>query len=278
MSDKTLRDDFLQDLLRQAAEPIDPVAMAQRDLKKALPKRFYTIAQAREEEGAFVLTLDGRVAKTPAKSPLALPTEAAAHAVAAEWEAQEDYIDPAFMPLTRIVNSAIDGVASQIEATIGEIAKYAGSDLVCYRASNPQELVAAQAATWDPILAFAKDKLGARFICAEGVMFVAQPDQACQILRTVVEDVTKQAKATPFALAALHVMTTLTGSALIALAVAYDEMTPEAAWAAAHVDEDFQMKLWGSDEEALRRRAARWTEMEAAARLFRLVRNGEKAK
>jgi len=267
MSDDPL-DAFLNEMAPSDGEPIDPVAMARRDLQKALPKRFYKEAKAQAQDGAFVLLLDGRAAKTPARNKLALPTLAAAEAVAAEWAGQDDIIDPLAMPLTRIVNSAIDGVAREMGATADEIAKFAGSDLVCYRAGDPEALVRAQAAAWDPVLAFARERLGARFICAEGVIFVEQPEPA---RRAVQETVKRIAQGGPAALSALHVMTTLTGSALIALAVAHGELTPEEAWAAAHVDEDFQMRIWGADEEALRRRARRWKEMEAAAMLWGLV-------
>jgi chaperone required for assembly of F1-ATPase len=266
-----MRDDLAKDIFPQAGEPIDPVAMARRDLQKALPKRFYEKATAELRDGKFVLLLDGRPARTPGRNTIALPIRGAAEAVADEWNQQIDIIDPATMPLTRIVNSAIDGVALQIGEVVEEIAKYAGSDLVCYRAGDPEGLVNAQSSAWDPVLDFARDKLGARFICAEGVVFVEQPDHARDALRKAIVEIGKSDASAPFKIAALHVMTTLTGSALIALAVARGVMTSERAWTAAHVDEDFQMRLWGVDEEALQRRARRWIEMEAAALLWRQV-------
>lgn len=275
MPDKTIRDDLAPtsgEVFGQDVQPIDPLAMARRDLQKSLPRRFYKEASAEPRDGAFALLLDGRPAKTPAKNPLAAPTLAAAQDLAAEWARQTEVIEPALMPLTRIANSAIDGVAKQMDATIEEIAKYGESDLICYRAKAPEGLAQAQAASWDRILDFAREKLGARLICAEGVIFVEQPEHARRALLAAARQVAEDGPGAPFALAALHVMTTLTGSALLALAVAHGELTPEEAWAAAHVDEDFQMKIWGADEEALRRRARRWTEMEAAARLFRSVR------
>jgi chaperone required for assembly of F1-ATPase len=271
MPEKTMSDDLLNEIAPSAGEAIDPVAMARRDLQKALPKRFYKEATAESQDGAFVLLLDGRVARTPARNKLALPTLAAAEAVAAEWAAQAEVIDPGVMPMTRIANSAIDGVANAIDATADEIVKFAGSDLVCYRAGEPEALARAQAAAWDPILDFARERLGARFICAEGVIFVAQPEHALLALREAVARVAHGGPAAPFALAALNVMTTLTGSALIAFAVVHGEFTPAEAWAAAHIDEDFQMRIWGADEEAMRRRARRWLEMEAAATLWRLA-------
>lgn len=254
-----------------AGAPIDPVALARRDQQKALPRRFYDAATTEERDGAFVLLLDGRPAKTPAKNPLAVPSRAAGEALAAEWARQVEIIDPADMPLTRIVNSAIDGVAQDVAATGAEVVKYAGSDLVCYRAGEPAALVAAQSSAWDPYLAFAQKELGANFLCAEGVMFVDQPEPARDALQKAVDRLLEPGPSAPFRAASLHVMTTLTGSALIALAVALDVVDPQAAWAAAHVDEDFQMELWGPDDEALLRKARRWREMEAAALLWRLV-------
>lgn len=279
MPDKTIRDDLAptpnEAFSEPALQPIDPVTMARRDLQKALPKRFYKEATAQARDGSFVLLLDGRMAKTPARNVLALPTLALARELALEWARQSEIIDPGSMPLTRIVNSAIDGVAREIDATVSEIARYAGSDLVCYRAGEPEALAKAQAAAWDPLLTFAREKLGARFLCAEGVMFVEQPEPARRAVHDAVKEIAQTRPAAPFALAALHVMTTLTGSALLALAVAHGELTPSQAFAAAHVDEDFQMNIWGADDEAQRRRARRWTEMEAAARLLFSVCNGE---
>jgi chaperone required for assembly of F1-ATPase len=276
MPDKTIPLDLAptpeeEEARRRAAEPIDPVAMARRDLQKSLPKRFYKEATAEARDGAFALLLDGRPAKTPGRNPLALPTLAAAQAVAAEWSRQAEVIDPREMPLTRMANSAIDGVAREIGGAADEIAKYAGSDLVCYRAGGPDALAFEQAQAWDPILAFARDRLGARFICSEGVAFVEQPESARRAVRDAVERIALAGPGAPFALAALHVMTTLTGSALIALAVARGELTPAEAWTAAHVDEDYQMRIWGADDEAQVRRARRWREMEAAADLFWLA-------
>ena len=148
--------------------------------------------------------------------------------------------------------------------------KYAGSDLVCYRAGEPAGLVAAQAAAWDPALAFARDKLGARFILAEGVMFAAQPDHAIEAFSRAV-DVFAQAPHAALKIAALHSMTTLAGSALIAMMIAHGGLTAEEAWSAAHVDEDWQMRLWGADEEALAKRAQRFVDMKAAVDLWRAL-------
>jgi chaperone required for assembly of F1-ATPase len=270
-----MQDDDTNDGMPTHGKPIDPTAMARRDLKKAFPKRFYKSAKADARDGGFAVLLDGKPVKTPAKNALALPTKAAAEAVAIEWQAQEEYIDPGMMPLTRLVHSALDGVAREQKACIDEIAKYAGTDLVCYRAREPDALVKAQEEAWDPYLTFAREKLGASFICTEGIIFKPQPEEACRAVHKAVQAIAAPRASGIFALAALNVMTSITGSALIALGVAQQAFSVEAAWNAAHADEDFQMQIWGHDEQALQRRARRWIEMEAAAGLFRLVHNEE---
>jgi chaperone required for assembly of F1-ATPase len=233
-------------------------------------RRFYTKAGVGEHGGGFALLLDGRLAKTPAKAVLVLPTLAAAEAVAAEWEAQKTEIDRASMRLTRIANTAIDGVAHAMEVVVDEIVKYAETDLVCYRASGPESLVHAEAEAWDPILAFAASRLGAHFIYTEGIGFIEQPAAAIATVKAKVEEVARRGQTAPLALASLSVMTTLAGSVLIALALAEGAISLEEAWRAAHVDEDFEIKLWGTDEEAMQRRAGRFAEMAAADRLWRL--------
>jgi len=234
--------------------------------RPALPKRFYTTAEAVEREGLWAIALDGKTTRTPGRAPLAFADRALAEEVAAEWAAQGATIDPATMPLTRLANAAIDGVAGEREAVAAEIVKYAGSDLVCYRADAPDRLVARQSAHWDPVLAFARDELGARFVLAEGVMYVEQSGEALEAVDRAVprDDV--------FVLAGLSVITTLTGSALIALAVRRGRLSVDDAWAAAHVDEDWNVELWGSDAEALARRAARRRDMDAAVRMARGAR------
>ena len=266
-----MADDIFAHLLPTHGAPIDPVAMARRDLRRAVPARFYKQAAVEPLDDSFVLTLDGKPAHTPARKRLAVPTRAAAEALAVEWNGQGEQIDPAAMPLTRLVNSAIDGVASRIAETRAEVLTYAASDLVCYRAGEPEALVQAQAAAWDPILAFARDTLGARFICAQGVMFATQPEPARTAFAAGLDRLVGADQRAPFRLAALDVMTTLAGSALIAVAVAQGEVAPAMAWAAAHVDEDYQMRLWGQDVEALARRDRRWLDFAAASRLLDLL-------
>lgn len=247
------------------ADAPDPMRAAQAAMRPPLPKRFYQEATVAEVDGAFALLLDRKPAHTPARQPLSVPSRALAEALAQEWAGQGSEVDPRAMPLTRLVNSAIDGVAPRREEVRADLVRYARSDLTCYRADGPERLVAAQGAAWDPVLAWAREEVGARFVLSEGVMHVEQPDVA-------VEAVVARLKtlASPFRLAALHAMTTLTGSVLIALAHAEGRLAAEEAWAAAHVDESFQESVWGADEEAVARRAAREAEFRAASRLFTL--------
>lgn len=234
-------------------------------MQPPLPKRFYSQVAAEAREGAFAILLDGRPARTPGKRPLAVPVRALAELIAAEWAAQETVIDPSRMPATRIVNSAIDAVADRMGEVRGDIAAYAGSDLLCYRADHPRELVQLQAAAWDPVLAWAREELGLRLVLAEGVMPVAQSPETLERVSVELEGFG------PLSLAATHVMTTLLGSAVLALAVARGRLTAGEAWDAAHVDEDWQISQWGEDAEATERRRRRWAEMEAAARIVELM-------
>jgi chaperone required for assembly of F1-ATPase len=231
-----------------------------------LPKRFYKDVAINDEGGGPAsLLLDGKPVRTPGKAHLALPTRALAEAVAEEWRAQQERIDPLTMPLTKLVNSAIDGVTGREQAVFDDILKYAGSDLLCYRAQGPTALVASQARHWDPVLAWAKATLDAPLALAEGIVHVAQPKASLEGIRRALEGLD------PFSLAALHVMTSLTGSALLALAVAKGRLTREEAWQAAHVDEDFQISQWGEDAEAAKRRAHRRRDFDAAARLLQML-------
>ncbi|MCJ2131838.1 ATP12 family chaperone protein [Methylobacterium sp. E-045] len=250
------------------APPVhDPHRAVRAQTRIALPKRFYAEADLAEDEGGFRLILDGRSANTPARKPLRLPTRALAEAVAAEWAAQVDVIDPSTMPLTRLANTAIDGVAPRREAVIDDLSAYAGTDLVAYRAADPERLVADQARAWDPIIDWAYETYNARLILSEGVMHVTQPETSVTALRGAVEAVEG-----PFRLAALHTMTTLTGSLLIALATLQGRLTSQDAWAAAHVDESYQASVWGSDAEAEARHALRKAEFVSAAKLAKLAR------
>ena len=239
----------------------DPVGLARKMMRPELPKRFYKEVGTRPADDGFQIVLDGRPVRTPKRRPLAVPDAELAEVVAAEWEAQETEINPARMPMTCLLNSAIDGVADMPDAVAADITAFAGTDMLCYRAGTPDELVARQRAVWDPILAWAESTLGARFVLAEGVMPVTQSETAVTAVRS------RMPTGDPFALAALHSLTTLTGSVLIALAVRDGALSVDEAWAAAHVDEDWNISLWGEDAEAMRRRARREAEMRTAALL-----------
>jgi chaperone required for assembly of F1-ATPase len=223
----------------------DPIAMARREFNKALPRRFYKESVVQGRKRSFALPLDSRAAKTPGGNDLALPTLAGARALANEWAAVGEIIDPALMPLTRLVNSAIDGVpACHNSGGDCQVCRVGPRLLPCWRAASPR---ARASRRLGPILAFAQKKLGAAFICTQGVVYIDQPEAACLAVEEAVARIADGGRAAPFALAALSVMTTLSGSVLIALAVAHGEVTLTEAWRAAHVDEDFEMRAWGED-------------------------------
>ncbi len=242
----------------------NPMEAARRGARPVLRRRFYDKASTVAAAEGFAVELDGKGVRTPAGRVLAAPTPALAQAIAAEWDAQREAIDPAKMPLTRLANSIIDGVGDNTAAVAAEIVEYLGSDLLCYRAGSPQGLLERQARHWDPILAWARDTLGARFTLAEGVVHVAQPETALAAAAAAIPT-------DPWRLGAVSTVTTLTGSALIALALMRGALTVDAAWQAAHVDEDWNIEQWGEDELAQKRRAFRFAEFQAAATVLLLV-------
>ena len=251
--------DILSDLSDAMSDP-DPVRRAQIQMKRPLPKRFYKeVSTDNVEEGHRIL-LDGRPVRTPGKKLLAVPTQPIATRLVAEWDGQGEEIDPAKMPVTRLVNTAVDGVAENFDAVFDEIVRFAGTDMLCYRADSPAGLVERQREGWDPILRWAADNRGARFILIEGVMHQEQPAPAIEAFSEALSSFRD-----PLALACLHTVTTLTGSALLALALAEGVIDADRAWALAHVDEDWQIEQWGTDEEAFRRRELRRAEMDVAA-------------
>lgn len=218
------------------------------------PKRFWTSAEVTEAPGGFAVTLDGRQVKTPAKAPLVVPSRALAEAIAREWQAQDEKIDPATMPVTRGANAAIDKVRTQHAEVAALIADYGGTDLLCYRAEAPRELVARQSAHWDPLLDWAEAALGARLAVTQGVVPVAQPEATLAALSARV------AAMDEWQLAALHDLVGLTGSLVLGLAVAEGRLTADEAWTIAQIDEAWQAEQWGADDEAAahadRKRAA----------------------
>ncbi len=248
-------------------EPFEPAAKGgpkgplKDSLRRPLPKRFYkdvTRAPARTGTG-FEIHLDGRPLRTPLKRILVITEPAFADLVVEEWRAQTAVIDPAAMPATRLANSAIDTVADNRAAVAEEIVAYAGSDLLCYRAANPSGLVACQSEIWDPILKAVEETIGARFIRAEGIVHAAQPEAVSQKVAAAI------AGLTDLQLAAAQLITTLTGSAILAIAHVRRLIDADAVWSAAHLDEDWQIALWGPDEEAAARRAVHERDFRAAA-------------
>ena len=259
----------MRDIFKEIFEnqPLDPMVSARQGGRPNLSKRFYERAHVADvaSEGGFPLLLDGKPVKTPARRTLAAPTQVLAEHLALEWNAQEKVIEPGRMPLTRLANAVIDAIAAQVQAVADEVAKYLGSDLLFYRADAPPGLVALQSKHWDPILEWAHQALGARFMLIEGVIYADQPNEALAAAR-------KAIPADPWRLGAVASVTTLTGSALLALALSAGQLDADAAWAAAHVDEDWQMSHWGRDDVALDRRTYRFGEMQAAATVLKHVR------
>ena len=256
--------DLLNDLeaAKLLSDP-DPIRRAQSSMKRQLPKRFYKEASVAQAEGGFAVHLDGKPVRTPGRATLLLPTAAAAVLVAEEFAAQEERIDPSTMPVFRLVNTAIDGVATDPQAVLEDILRFASSDLLCYRAGEPERLVECQAAAWDPVIDWARATLGARLFLAEGIMHVEQPREAIAAI-----GVHLRQREAPLRLAALHVITSITGSALLALAFEAGAIDAEAVWTAAHVDEDWNIAHWGLDEEAAARRAFRKRDMMGAVALI----------
>lgn len=236
-----------------------PARKAQIASARPLPKRFYEKVELIEEDG-FVLHLDGRPVRTPARAIVKVHYKEVADVLAEEWRAQVKVIDPKKMPLTRLINSAIDGVANTMEMVRDELVRFSGTDLICYRADQPERLVERQTEMWDPVINWAHEVYECRFVLAGGIIHVEQPDETKQAMRAVIN-----AYEDPLRLAALHSATTLLGSTLLALAVGAGYLSMEQAWDAAHLDEDWNIEQWGRDDDAEARRAYRLEEMKAAA-------------
>ena len=249
----------------EAKVAVDPMRKAQELMRPALPRRFYTDVTVEPRAEGHVVLLDGRAVKTPGKLTLALPHGALAEAVADEWRAQEEVIDPGVMHLTRIVNSGIEAVPAKHAEVADAIAAYAGTDLLCYRADGPERLVERQQAHWGPVLAWAEQELGARFVLVEGIMPADQPQEALAAVRAAV------GRFGALELAALYTVTTLTGSVVLALALAAGRIDADEAWAAAYVDEDWNAELWGQDAEAMRLREKKRAEFDAAVLVLQML-------
>ncbi|MCM2505360.1 ATPase [Aureimonas altamirensis] len=235
-----------------------------------LPRRFYETASAAEAGGRWRVLLDGRLVRTPGRAVLEATSQALASALAQEWAMQGERIDPSSMPLTRLLNTAIDGVAPHLAETRDDLARYVETDLLFYRADSPQRLVARQAEGWDPVIDWAGNRVGGPFQVTSGIMHVAQPPETIRAFTALLSTI-----ADPLEIAALHQMTTLTGSVLLAVAVLEGRLAAEAAFELAHIDEDWNIELWGADEEAAQRRASRRADMMAAGRAIGLAGRGD---
>lgn len=228
-------------------------------------KRFWRAASVEEQGAGYTILLDARPVKTPARALLTLPTCALAEAIAAEWDAQADTIDPRAMPLTGLANAAIDRVAPDPATFAGGLAQFGASDLLYYRAERPRRLVELQAAAWDPLLDWARRRFDVDFVLGSGVMPVDQPEATVRALAPAV------AAYDPFRLAALSPLVTVGGSLIAALALAEGAVARDAAWTAVTIDEQFQLDEWGSDAEAEKALAARREDFDAGARLLDLL-------
>lgn len=229
-------------------------------------KRFWTTTGVEAQNaGGMAVLLDGRRMRTPRGRTLALPTEGLARAVAVEWDAVEGEVRPFAMPMTGLSNAAIDIIADDPHGFAQTLARYAQSDLLCYRAEGPRPLVERQAKEWDPLLHWAERRFDCRFTLTQGILHVRQPDAMLERIGTAF------AGHPPFALSALSPLVTLSGSAIVALAVAEGGADLETAWAAAVIDETWQAENWGEDADALAHRMGRQQQFAEAERFLRLA-------
>ncbi|MFN3822701.1 MAG: ATP12 family chaperone protein [Pseudorhodobacter sp.] len=228
------------------------------------PKRFWTEARAEAVEGGFAVMLDGRMVRSPAKTPLILPSLALADAVAEEWQAQQGVVKPDTMPMTRMANSALDKVGPQFDEVAALIAAYGASDLLCYRAPGPEALLARQSAGWDPLLAWAAVTFDARLVVTTGVIPVAQDSDATSRLAAQVHALDA------FRLAAFHDLVSIAGSLVLALAVTKGRLAVDEAFELSRIDEHWQAELWGQDDLALESEAVKRAAFDDAGRFFGL--------
>lgn len=233
-------------------------------LKRELPAKFFKEARAEQIADGVRIILDGRPLKTPKKAALIVPTEGLGLAIAAEWNGLGEKIDPERLPLTKIANTVIDGLIGREQDLHEDLVRFIGNDLLFYRAGSPVELDQRQKAAWDPVLAWAEERFGATFRLTEGVMPIEQN------LVSVAKVASALSGADAMKLAPVHVMTTMTGSALLVIAYLEGRLTVDEVWAATHVDETWQEEQWGEDREALARRAMRRAEFNAAVLFLEL--------
>lgn len=230
-------------------------------------KRFHKETAVDASDGGFRVLLDGKPMRTPAKTMMVVPTKALARAIAAEWDAVPDggELNVTYLALTRLAATGLDRVASQRGKVIEDIAKYAGSDLLCYRATDPESLVKRQAETWQPLLDWAKERLGAELAVARGLTFVSQPNAALARLRRAVE------AHSDMALSALFNLTHISGSLVIALAISDGRLSAEDAFKTAQLDELYQIEKWGEDPIATKRHEGIRNDISAGTRFLALL-------
>lgn len=243
----------------------DGYGRAQHHAKQELPKRFYKEVGVGTVGDGFAVTLDGRSPRTPGMKPVVVPSEALAKAMAAEWAAQGEFIDPATMPIVRLVNSAIEAGDEKLPAFRDEVLKYAGNDLLLYRADSPRELIAEQEKHWDAALTRLARHFGVGFQPTMGIIHQPQPAPTLAHLAETLKDEPL------LPLAAMVSLTGLTGSGLLALALRHGLLTPDEAWTAAHVDEDHNIRLWGEVDEAKDRRDKRHADYDAAIKVLEMM-------
>lgn len=230
-------------------------------------KKFYKQAAVREQDGMFAVTLDGRPIRTPGGNAWSAPTKALAEAAAAEWQAQDAAVDPASMPLTGFVGTTLDRIAPRRADIVAEIAQYGETDLLCYRAESPADLVAEQGEKWDPLLAWAKQEIGAELQVASGIMPVSQPATGVAALQRVVDAIPSD-----FELCALRCAVPILGSLVIGLAFHKRQLDAAAAFAVSRLEEAYQIRKWGEDSEAMKRTEALRVELNDIERFILLVR------
>jgi chaperone required for assembly of F1-ATPase len=229
-------------------------------------KRFYKEVSIAPADGGFAVLLDGRPVRTPARNALVLPSETLAQAIAQEWRGQSDEIVATTMPLLRLANTVIDGVAVNRDDVIGAILRFGENDLLCYRAHQPPELLVRQREGWDPMLDWAQQRFGAQIRIADGLNHVDQPPETLAALREALaaQDV--------WTLAGLHVIASITGSVVLALAVAEGRTTGAHAFHLSRIDETYQAEKWGADAEAVKRTANLAYELDKAVELIASIR------
>ena len=247
--------EILDEAMGQAEDGDDK---GQQGARRNMPRRFYSEAVAKAVDGGFAVMLDGRPTRTPGRKPAIVASQALAEAMAAEWAAQGEFIEAATMPVVRLVNSALEGLETGSQLLIDEIVKYAGNDLLLYRAESPRELAAEQERIWDAALVGIAHHLSVSFQPTVGIIHQPQPEATLRRIRMALEGLDG------LRLAALVSITGLTGSGLLAVGLLLGLFEPQFAWDAAHLDEDYQARVWGEDAEAIERREGRRAEFDAA--------------